>query len=148
MWLLGLWLDHCREQSGSLRNPVLCPLLDRLIQSTVASIPSWPVGSTDTPAPGPTRHPLDCLQMTVLFVTGALSVLQGRAIFASGSPFDPVTLPDGQTLFPGQGNNSYVFPGVALGVVACGLRHITDKVFLTTAEVLGRAGACSAPCFI
>lgn len=88
--------------------------------------------------------------MAVLFVIGALclSVLQGRAIFASGSPFDPVTLPDGQTLFPGQGNNSYVFPGVALGVVACGLRHITDKVFLTTAEVLGGAGAYSAPCFV
>ncbi|XP_041535583.1 NADP-dependent malic enzyme [Microtus oregoni] len=63
---------------------------------------------------------------------------KGRAIFASGSPFDPVTLPDGQTLFPGQGNNSYVFPGVALGVVACGLRHITDKVFLTTAEVISQ----------
>lgn len=65
-----------------------------------------------------------------------VSLLQGRAIFASGSPFDPVTLPNGQTLYPGQGNNSYVFPGVALGVVACGLRHITDKIFLTTAEVL------------
>jgi malate dehydrogenase (oxaloacetate-decarboxylating)(NADP+) len=63
-------------------------------------------------------------------------VLQGRAVFASGSPFDPVTLPNGRTLYPGQGNNSYVFPGVALGVVACGLRHITDKIFLTTAEVL------------
>ncbi|KAM5325985.1 NADP-dependent malic enzyme [Glossophaga mutica] len=63
-------------------------------------------------------------------------VTKGRAIFASGSPFDPVTLPDGRTLYPGQGNNSYVFPGVALGVVACGLRHITDKIFLTTAEVI------------
>ncbi|XP_003801349.1 NADP-dependent malic enzyme [Otolemur garnettii] len=65
-------------------------------------------------------------------------VTQGRAIFASGSPFDPVTLPDGRTLYPGQGNNSYVFPGVALGVVACGLRHITDKIFLTTAEVIAQ----------
>ncbi|XP_069867139.1 NADP-dependent malic enzyme [Dipodomys merriami] len=63
---------------------------------------------------------------------------QGRAIFASGSPFDPVTLPSGQTLHPGQGNNSYVFPGVALGVVTCGLRHISDKVFLTTAEVISQ----------
>ncbi|KAB0347674.1 hypothetical protein FD754_012531, partial [Muntiacus muntjak] len=63
---------------------------------------------------------------------------KGRAIFASGSPFDPVTLPSGKTLYPGQGNNSYVFPGVALGVVACGLRHITDKIFLTTAEVIAQ----------
>ncbi|XP_066110237.1 NADP-dependent malic enzyme [Saccopteryx bilineata] len=63
---------------------------------------------------------------------------EGRAIFASGSPFDPVTLPNGRTLYPGQGNNSYVFPGVALGVVTCGLRHITDKIFLTTAEVIAQ----------
>ncbi|XP_055965998.1 NADP-dependent malic enzyme [Sorex fumeus] len=66
------------------------------------------------------------------------TLTKGRAIFASGSPFDPVTLPNGQTLYPGQGNNSYVFPGVALGVVACGLRHIPDKIFLTTAEVIAQ----------
>ncbi|NXH46486.1 MAOX enzyme, partial [Dicaeum eximium] len=63
---------------------------------------------------------------------------EGRGIFASGSPFDPVTLPSGQTLYPGQGNNSYVFPGVALGVISCGMRHIDEEVFLTTAEVIAR----------
>uniref|UniRef100_A0A8C8BP17 Malic enzyme n=1 Tax=Otus sunia TaxID=257818 RepID=A0A8C8BP17_9STRI len=60
---------------------------------------------------------------------------EGRAIFASGSPFSKVTLPNGQTFFPGQGNNAYVFPGVALGVIACGVRHISDDIFLITAEV-------------
>lgn len=60
---------------------------------------------------------------------------QGRGIFASGSPFSKVTLPNGQTFFPGQGNNAYVFPGVALGVIACGVRHISDDIFLITAEV-------------
>lgn len=63
---------------------------------------------------------------------------EGRGIFASGSPFDPVTLPNGQKLYPGQGNNSYVFPGVALGVIACGVRHISDDVFLTTAEIIAQ----------
>uniref|UniRef100_A0A8C5Q3F6 Malic enzyme n=1 Tax=Leptobrachium leishanense TaxID=445787 RepID=A0A8C5Q3F6_9ANUR len=66
--------------------------------------------------------------------TSQVAYSVGRGIFASGSPFDPVTLPGGKTLYPGQGNNSYVFPGVALGVIACGLRHISDEVFLTTAE--------------
>ncbi|KFP06047.1 hypothetical protein N300_01736, partial [Calypte anna] len=59
---------------------------------------------------------------------------EGRGIFASGSPFSKVTLPNGQTFFPGQGNNAYVFPGVALGVIACGVRHISEDIFLLTAE--------------
>ena len=60
---------------------------------------------------------------------------QGRAVFASGSPFDPYTLPDGKQLVPGQGNNAYVFPGVALGVTTFGVRHISDDIFLEAAKV-------------
>ena len=60
---------------------------------------------------------------------------QGRAIFASGSPFDPFTL-EGITYEPGQGNNAYIFPGVGLGVIACRAKHVTDEMFLAAAQTL------------
>jgi len=59
----------------------------------------------------------------------------GRAIFASGSPFDPVNH-DGKVLRPGQGNNSYIFPGVGLGMIACKAKTIPDSVFMESARAL------------
>jgi len=59
----------------------------------------------------------------------------GRALFASGSPFDPVDF-GGQHFVPRQGNNSYIFPGVGLGVIAVRSSRITDDMFMAAARVL------------
>jgi malate dehydrogenase (oxaloacetate-decarboxylating)(NADP+) len=60
---------------------------------------------------------------------------EGKAIFASGSPFPPVTVGD-KTFVPGQGNNAYVFPGVGLGAIASGAKLVTDEMFFAAAMAL------------
>lgn len=65
----------------------------------------------------------------------AYSWTRGRAVFASGSPFDPVTIA-GTVYSPGQGNNAFIFPGIGLGLLLSGSRRVSDGMFLAAAHAL------------
>jgi malate dehydrogenase (oxaloacetate-decarboxylating)(NADP+) len=58
---------------------------------------------------------------------------EGRGIFASGSPFEPVTY-QGKRHVPTQGNNAYIFPGLGLGAVVSRTKHVTDEMFYVAAK--------------
>jgi malate dehydrogenase (oxaloacetate-decarboxylating) len=64
-----------------------------------------------------------------------LSWTDGRALIGTGSPFAPVDW-NGQTIKIDQTNNSYIFPGIGLGVIAVGARRVTDRMFMAAAEAL------------
>ncbi len=61
----------------------------------------------------------------------------GRAMFASGSPFMPVLM-NGKQFVPGQANNAYVFPGIALGIIASRTSRVTDEMFAEAARTLAQ----------
>ncbi len=60
---------------------------------------------------------------------------EGRAIIGTGSPFAPVEL-DGKRVAIDQVNNSYIFPGVGLGVIAAAAARVTDTMFLAASRAL------------
>ncbi len=64
-----------------------------------------------------------------------LAWTEGRALVATGSPFPAVTVNE-RPIAIGQCNNSFIFPGVGLGVVASGARRVTNEMFVAAARVL------------
>jgi len=65
----------------------------------------------------------------------AFAWTDGKCIFASGSPF-PELMVNGQKVVPAQGNNAYVFPGVALALIATKSLRCPDNFFVMGAKVL------------
>ena len=72
-------------------------------------------------------HPADLVTWT-----------QGQALIATGSPFEPVEY-QGQSYPIAQCNNSYIFPGIGLAVVAAGITRITDEMMMVASQVLADA---------
>ncbi len=80
----------------------------------------------------PLSNPTACIEASPADV---VEWSDGRAVVGTGSPFAPFEY-KGRTYHFAQTNNSYIFPGVGLGVLATGARRITDTMFLAAAKAL------------
>ncbi|NNL97352.1 MAG: NAD-dependent malic enzyme, partial [Acidimicrobiia bacterium] len=83
----------------------------------------------------PMSNPTNC---TEVLPADALDWTEGRAIIATGSPFEPVVR-DGRIHQIGQANNMYIFPAMGLGTLAVQASRVTDGMFLAAAETLADA---------
>ncbi len=82
--------------------------------------------NTDRPIVLALSNPTSCTEATAEVVMRATN---GRALMATGSPFAPVTGPDGREIIISQCNNLYVFPGMGLGAIVCQAQKVTHRMF-------------------
>ncbi len=83
------------------------------------------------PLSNPTSH-AEATPKDILAWTG------GKALVATGSPFDPVEI-DGRRIPIAQCNNAYIFPGVGLGVVAARASRVTDRMMMAASRALAES---------
>lgn len=103
-------------QGGAFNEAVVCAMAERTVRPIIL------------PLSNPTRlaeaTPTDLLRWT-----------EGRALVATGSPFDPVTH-DKVTYVIGQANNALIFPGLGLGAVVSRAGRITERMIFASAEAV------------
>ncbi len=88
--------------------------------------------NTDRPIVFPLSNPTSSIEVEPAHV---LEWTSGRAIVATGSPFDPVVI-DGKSITIGQGNNAFIFPGLGLGAILAQVSAITDAMVLEASYAL------------
>ncbi|GAB2914158.1 NAD-dependent malic enzyme [Rheinheimera gaetbuli] len=89
----------------------------------------------DTPIVFPLSNPSRQVEATPEQV---IKWTDGDVIIATGSPFKPVNY-QGKTYTIAQCNNSYIFPGIGLGVLACKARIISDEMLRAASKTLADA---------
>ena len=67
----------------------------------------------------------------------------GKALIATGSPFDPVDY-NGSVYPIAQSNNSYIFPGMGLGILAVKARRVSDDMFMAASIALSKCSPALA----
>ena len=112
-------------QAGAFTEPAI-----RAMASAAAAPLIWPLS-----------NPTSCAEATP---SDIFAWSDGRAVVATGSPFDPVMV-GGTSRTISQANNVYIFPGVGLAAIAGRLKSIPDEAFTVAAKTLAALTAKSAP---